>query len=111
MRIALLATSCFLALCLAAAVRAGPVEPKVVDPLQPVRLTRPELGGEIGRRIDDLIYKHYMVLDLEHGFLDPFRKRPPGNWRYIGTGKVIDAGSRFAAYTGDPEVRKRTAWP
>jgi hypothetical protein len=25
-------------------------------------------------------------------------------------GKVIDAGSMFAAYTNDPEVRKRTAW-
>jgi len=85
-------------------------EPKVVDALQPLRLTRPELSGEIGRRIEDLIYKNYMVLDLERGFLDPFRQRPPAKeWRYIGVGKVIDAASMFAAYTGDPEVGRRTA--
>jgi DUF1680 family protein len=85
-------------------------EPKVVDRLEPVRLTRPELSGEIGRRIEDLIYKNYMAIDLERGFLDPFRKRPPakGN-RYIGVGKVIDAASMFAAYTGDPAVAQRTA--
>ena len=86
-------------------------EPKVTDALQPVRLTRPELSGEIGRRIEDLIYKHYMVLDLDKGFLNPFRNRPAlkkGEVRYIGIGKLIDAGSMFAAYTGDAAVRDRT---
>jgi hypothetical protein len=34
------------------------------DALDPVRLTRQELSGEIGRRIEDLVYKNYMVLDL-----------------------------------------------
>ncbi|NLF08362.1 MAG: hypothetical protein GX594_10340 [Pirellulaceae bacterium] len=87
------------------------VESKVADALLPVRLTRAELSGEIGRRIDDLIYKNYMVIDLERNFLDPFRQRPPTDGRrYIGIGKVIDAGSRFAAYTNDPEVQKRTVW-
>jgi len=112
MKMTLLTTSCFLALAVAAAGRVGAVEPKVVDALQPVRLTRPELSGEIGRRIEDLIYKNYMALDLERGFLDPFRTRPPiaaNGVRYIGVGKVIDAASRFAAYTSDPEVAKRTA--
>ena len=100
-------TSCFLALIVAAASHARAVEPKVVDALKPVRLVRPELSGEIGRRIEDLIYKNYMALDLERGFLDPFRKRPPAKgWRYIGVGKVIDAGSRFAAYTRDAKVGK-----
>ena len=47
------------------------VEPKVVDALEPVRLTRPELSGEIGRRIEDLIYKNYMALNLDRDFLDP----------------------------------------
>ena len=112
MRTTLLGTSCFLALSVAAAGPAGAVEPKAVDALRPVRLTRPELSGEIGRRIEDLIYKNYMALDLERDFLEPFRQRPPiaaNGVRYIGVGKVIDAGSRFAAYTGDAEVAKRTA--
>ncbi len=102
-------TFCSLALIFAVASHVGAVEPKVVDALDRVRLTRSELSGEIGRRIGDLIYKNYMALNLERDFLDPFRKRPPGNWRYIGVGKVIDAGSMFAAYTGDPNVAKRTS--
>jgi DUF1680 family protein len=88
------------------------VEPKIVDALQPVRLVRAELSGEIGRRIDALIYKNYMAIDVERDFLDPFRKRPPlgeNGRRYIGVGKVIDAGSLFSAYTGDPAVAARTA--
>lgn len=85
------------------------VEPKVVDRLQPVRLTRTELQGEIGRRLEDLIYKNYMAIDLERGFLDPFRLRPQAKGsRYIGVGKVIDAASMYAAYTGDPAVAQRT---
>ena len=107
---------CLLALSAAMIAPAGAleptaVEPKVADALQPVRLTKPELSGEIGRRIDDLIYKNYMVIDLDRDFLDPFRKRPPlakDGRRYIGVGKVIDAGSMFSAYTGDPAVRDRT---
>jgi len=80
------------------------------DALQPVRLAKPGLSGEIGRRIDDLIHENYMALDLDRDFLDPFRTRPPADgWRYIGTGKVIAAGSLFSAYTGDPAVRSRTA--
>ncbi|MEI6872029.1 MAG: hypothetical protein WCL08_07075, partial [Verrucomicrobiota bacterium] len=67
--------------------------PKVHDALQPVTLDKTELSGEIGRRIDDLIYKNFMVIDLEQKFLDPFRKRPPlpenKPWRYIGVGKVM----------------------
>ncbi|MBN1852250.1 MAG: glycoside hydrolase family 127 protein [Pirellulales bacterium] len=85
------------------------VEPRIVDAFQPVRLARPELSGEIGRRIEDLIYKNYMALNLDRDFLDPFRTRPPTDGvRYIGVGKVIDAGSMFSAYTGDPEVGNRT---
>ncbi|HLA85774.1 MAG TPA: beta-L-arabinofuranosidase domain-containing protein [Thermoguttaceae bacterium] len=93
------------------AVEPDAVKPKVIDALRPVRLTKPELSGEIGRRLDDLIYKNYMVIDLERDFLDPFRKRPPlakDGRRYVGIGKVIDAGSMFSAYTGDPDVQKRT---
>ena len=106
----LMRTSCSLALIVATASHARAVEPKVVDALEPVRLVRAELSGEIGRRIEDLIYKNYMAVDLERDFLDPFRKRPPARGvRYVGVGKLIDAASRFTAYTGDAEVTKRTA--
>ncbi len=109
MRKSILGTGVALAL-LAAGGHGAAVQPKVVDPLGPVRLVRTELGGEIGRRIDDLIYKNFMVLDLERDFLDPFRHRPAtADRRYVGVGKVIDAGSMFSAYTGDPDVARRTA--
>ncbi|MBN2218316.1 MAG: glycoside hydrolase family 127 protein [Pirellulales bacterium] len=96
----------------ARAIEPDAVKPKVVDALRSVPLTKTELSGEIGRRIDDLIYKNFMVIDVERDFLDPFRNRPPlkeGERRYVGLGKVIDAGSMFSAYTGDPTVRARTA--
>ena len=80
--------------------------PKVTDKLQPVTLNQAELSGEIGRRIQELIYKNYMAIDLPKTFADPIRLRQPR--RYLGTGKVIAAGSRFAAYTGDAEVGRRT---
>ncbi len=107
----LLHACCILAMLGMAVGRADAVEPKAADALLPVRLTQSELSGEIGRRINDLIYKNYMAID-ERSFLDPFKTRPPAKpeeWRYIGIGKVIDAGSMFAAYTGDPAVRDRTA--
>jgi DUF1680 family protein len=85
--------------------------PKLRDALEPVALDKAELSGEIGRRIQELIYRNFMVIDLEQKFLDPFRIRPPlpaaKPWRYIGVGKVIAAGSRFAAYTGDAKVAER----
>lgn len=81
--------------------------PKVADKLQPVTLTEPELSGEIGRRIHDVIYKNWMAIDETKDFADPFRLRPPREGRYLGTGKHIAAGSRFAAYTGDKELGRR----
>src|SRR5262245_61594765 len=82
-------------------------EPKFADNLHRVRLTHSELSGEVARRINDLIYSNYMVLNFEQDFLEPFRKRPLKQG-YIGVGKLIDAGSIFAAYTGDAQVRART---
>jgi uncharacterized protein len=96
----------------AGAVEPNAVEPKIADAMRPVQLGHAELSGELERRIDDLIYKNYMVLDLDRDFLDPFRKRPPldqDGRRYVGIGKVIDAGSRLSAYSGDPKVIERTA--
>jgi DUF1680 family protein len=88
---------------------AQPREPQEADRLLPVALKKAELSGEIGRRIDDLIYKNYMALDIDGFFIAPFRLRPfTDNYHYVGAGKVIDAGSLFAAYTGDPQVAERT---
>ena len=77
MKTAFFGVCCLFALLASGSAVAQAVEPNVADALQPVRLTQAELSGEIGRRIDDLIYHNYMVLDLEKDFLDPFRKRPP----------------------------------
>jgi DUF1680 family protein len=90
------------------------VKPLIGDKLIPARLTQQEMrGGEIDRRITDLIYRNYMVLDLDRDWLDKFRKRTPrGDTRnvYYGIGKVLDAGSLFAQYTGDPKVAQRTQY-
>jgi hypothetical protein len=84
------------------------------DKLISERLTHDEMaGGEIDRRIMDLIYKNYMVLDLDRDWLDKFRNRTDrGDARnvYYGIGKVLDAGSLFAQYTGDPQVAQRTQY-
>ena len=111
MRTALIGTYGFLMLIVASAGQANAVEPKVVDALQSVRLEQSELSGEIGRRINDLIYQNYMALDLDKDFLNAFRERPydgTKSWTYIGVGKVIDAGSMFTVYTGDSKVAERT---
>ena len=87
------------------------VTPKVGDMLQPITLKQTELGGEIGRRINDLIYKHYMAINLDSQFIEPFQLRPfTDDYHYIGVGKAIDAGSLFSAYTGDPKVAERTSY-
>jgi DUF1680 family protein len=90
------------------------VKPLIGDKLISERLTHEEMtGGEIDRRIMDLIYRNYMVLDLDRDWLDKFRNRTDrGDTRnvYYGIGKVLDAGSLFAQYTGDPKVAQRTQY-
>lgn len=111
MKTALIIMSGFALLVVVSAGHTNAAEPKVADALQPVRLAQSELSGEMGRRIDDLIYKNYMALDLDKDFLDAFRTRPYDAAKgvaYMGIGKVIDAGSMFAAYTGDAKVAERT---
>ena len=98
------------ALFTAVAIRADQVAPKVADTLQPITLKQAELTGEIGRRINDLIYTNFMALDADGFFVAPFRSRPFTNgYHYVGIGKSIDAGSLFAAYTGDPKVAEQTS--
>jgi len=87
--------------------------PKVKDALQRVHLNGQELGGEINRRINDLIYKNYMVVDIDAHWLDRFRFRTDrGDTQavYYGIGKLMDAGSLFTAYSGDPNVATRTQY-
>jgi DUF1680 family protein len=89
---------------------ARPKAARNADTLFPVTLKQPELAGEIGRRINDLIYKNFMVLDIDGFFIAPFHERPySDDYHYVGVGKVIDAGSLFTAYTGDPKVAERTS--
>jgi DUF1680 family protein len=90
------------------------VKPLIGDKLISARLTHQEMtGGEIDRRITDLIYRNYMVLNLDRDWLDKFRNRTArGDTRnvYYGIGKVLDAGSLFAQYTGDQGVAQRTQY-
>lgn len=90
------------------------VTPLIGDKLVSERLTHQELAGsEIDRRIMDLIYRNYMVLDLDRDWLDKFKNRTDrGDTRnvYYGIGKVLDAGSLFAQYTGDQKVAQRAQY-
>lgn len=89
------------------------VEPVVKDKLERVTLNQKELGGEINRRINLLTYKNYMVVDLDKDWLDKFKNRTDrkgSQYVYYGIGKVIDAGSLLAEYTGDAKVVQRTQY-
>ena len=90
------------------------VKPIIEDKLIPARLTHKEMaGGELDRRIMDLIDKNYMVLDLDRDWLDKFKHRTDRgdkNCVYYGIGKVLDAGSQFSQYTGEPKVAERAQY-
>ncbi|MBM4094368.1 MAG: hypothetical protein FJ276_33920, partial [Planctomycetes bacterium] len=90
------------------------VKPLIQDQLIPASLAHQEMaGGEIDRRIMDLITSNYMVLDLDRDWLDKFRNRTARGDTYnvyYGVGKVLDAGSLFAQYAGDPKVAQRTQY-
>jgi len=89
------------------------VSPRVPDRLSRVTLNQQELGGEIDRRIRNLIYTNYMAVDLDDKWLNHFRNRTDRGGQthvYYGIGKVFDAGSLFAAYTGDLKVSARTQY-
>ncbi len=90
------------------------VKPIAEDKLISERLTHQEMtGGEIDRRIMDLIYKNYMMLDLDGDWLNMFKNRTDRGTKtnvYYGIGKVLDAGSLFARYTGEQDVAERTKY-
>ncbi len=68
-----------------------------------VSISQVEVGGEIGRRIDNTIYNNVLVLDADRDFLLPFQRRDRQGG-YIGLGKFIDSIVRFAAYSSDEKV-------
>ena len=90
------------------------VKPIIGDKLISARLTHREMaGGELDRRIMDLIDKNYMVLNLDRDWLDKFKNRTDrGDKRnvYYGIGKVLDAGSLFAQYVGELGVAQRAQY-
>ena len=88
------------------------VRARVPDRLCRVTLNQQELGGEIDRRIKNLIYQNYMVVDLDGKWLDHFRNRTDRDGRhhgYYGIGKVFDAGSLFAAYAHPVRLSRPSA--
>ena len=86
----------------------------ISDKLISVRLAHSEMAGsELDRRIMDLIEKNYMALNLDRDWLDKFRNRTDRGDKsnvYYGIGKVLDAGSLFAEYTGEQKVAERASW-
>jgi uncharacterized protein len=105
--------SCGALLAASARPAADVVVPQVPDKLSRVTLSQRELGGEIDRRIGDLVRRNYMVLELDRDWLDKFRNRTDRRTTrniYYGIGKVLDAGSLFAQYTGEPAVAERAQY-
>ncbi|MEZ6080919.1 MAG: hypothetical protein R3C09_13440 [Pirellulaceae bacterium] len=89
------------------------VTPQVPDRLCRVTLDQQELGGEIDRRIQNLVSQNYMAIDLDGKWLNHFCSRTDREGQshvYYGIGKVFDAGSLFAVYTGDQKVAARTQY-
>jgi uncharacterized protein len=80
--------------------------PTSAEEFSPLDLRQVKVGGEIGRRIDNTIYKHLMVIDVDKDFLAPLKTKI-GAEGYIGLGKLIDAAVKLAAYCGDEKVIAR----
>ena len=74
------------------------------DALIPLSLDNVKVEGEIGRRIALTVKSNLLELDVDKDFLAPFQLKEKNTANYIGLGKLIDATSKFAAYTGDPKV-------
>ncbi len=70
------------------------------DKLAPIQPGQVQVRGEIGRRIDLTINNNLLALDADKDFLPPFARKDL-NDGYVGLGKLIDAATRLAAYSGD----------
>ena len=90
-------------LIVAAMVTTSTAASPTVDQLTPLDLQQVKVEGEIGRRVDNTIYKNFLKLDIDNVFLPPLKARNAKEG-YIGLGKTVDAAVRFAVYTNDPDV-------
>lgn len=82
------------------------VPEKVQDVLYPVDIHNVKLGGEIGRRVDVTMNNNIKKLHLDKNFISHFQEKtgPAVAGSFIGMGMLIDATTRFAAYSADPEM-------
>jgi DUF1680 family protein len=74
--------------------------------LEHIGLDAIDIGGEIGRRIDVTVQNNLLVVDVDNDFLKPFQERNQEDG-FIGLGMFIDAASRLAFHTGDPDMIAR----
>jgi len=70
--------------------------------MTPIALSDITLGGEFGRRVNQIIDANILKIDLDATFLNEFRNRGEGG--YLGFGKFIDACVRLAASTKNPQL-------
>ncbi len=81
--------------------------------MAPLRIDEVKVGGEMGRRLDLVVQKNFLALDLEKIFIAPFRREnPPGEKdsafkRFVGLGWGTDAAVLLAKQTQDPQVIAR----
>ena len=83
------------------------VPEKVHDVLYPMDISNVKLGGEIGRRVDVTMKNNIKKLHIDKNFISHFQEKTgPDNvvGSFIGMGMLIDATTRFAAYSADPEM-------
>ena len=79
---------------------------KKTDKLRPLDLPQVEVGGELGRRIKITVDNSLLNLDVDGHFLKPFVEKKTRKGNYQGSGLLIDATVRFAAYTRDERLLK-----
>ena len=80
--------------------------PRNAEEFAPLDLRQVKVGGEIGRRIDNTIFRNLMVIDVNKEYLGYLNAKTSSD-RYVGLGKLIDAAVKLAAYSGDEKVLAR----
>jgi len=72
-------------------------------------LTKITAGGELHRRINDLIENNFLKLDIGKVYLDQFLSRqfPADQWVFMGTGVLLRSAVNFELFSGDPRIRDK----
>ena len=65
-----------------------------------------KVGGEIGRRIDNTIYKNIMVIDVDRDFLAPLKTKQEQSTTSASENSLMPT-VKLAAYSGDEKVLAR----